>query len=97
MSDSIPLSPRQIAAMANRSKRRGLTPEGSAKLRKSALKHRPWENSTGPRTAAGKARSAANGRARQKGLLSGSQVRALIADAAKLAAAMAVLRERVGR
>jgi hypothetical protein len=36
-------------------------------LRQSALANRPWEHATGPRTAAGEARAARNGTARQKG------------------------------
>jgi hypothetical protein len=64
-------NPRRVAAgKRNRKLRRGLTPEGRAKLRQSALAHRPWRFATGPRTAEGKARSAANGRVRQKGELS---------------------------
>jgi hypothetical protein len=47
--------------------RQGLTPEGRERLRRAALAHRPWEHATGPRTEAGKARSAANGKVRQKG------------------------------
>jgi hypothetical protein len=39
----------------------GLTPQGRRRLQEAALANRPWEHSMGPRTAEGKARSAANG------------------------------------
>ena len=45
----------------NRQKSRGMSPEGRARVRAATLLHRPWEYSTGPRTEAGKARSALNG------------------------------------
>ena len=37
-----------------------LSAEGAASLRAAALRNQPWRRSTGPRTAAGKARSRAN-------------------------------------
>jgi hypothetical protein len=46
-----------------------------------ARQNQPWLNSTGPKTAAGKARSAANGKLRQTGALSVREVRALTAEA----------------
>ena len=52
----------------NRQKWRGMSPEGKARVRAAALVHRPWERSTGPRTAEGKARSARNGRLGREGL-----------------------------
>jgi hypothetical protein len=56
-------NPRRVAAgRLNRRRRRGLTVEGRERLRRSALAHRPWEHSTGPRTAAGKAKAAKNGK-----------------------------------
>lgn len=47
--------------------RRTLTPETIAKWRAAALKNRPWERSTGPKTAEGKAQAARNGKTRQRG------------------------------
>jgi hypothetical protein len=41
-----------------------MTAEGRARVRAAALLHKPWESSTGPRTAEGKARSARNSRPR---------------------------------
>jgi hypothetical protein len=52
-----------------------LTPEGRDRLRLAALKNRPWEHSTGPRTAEGKARVALNGKQRQRGPVSVRQRR----------------------
>ncbi|TWT40943.1 hypothetical protein RAS1_36310 [Phycisphaerae bacterium RAS1] len=40
--------------------RRGLTKDGRRRLREAALRNRPWTYATGPRTAAGKARSSGN-------------------------------------
>jgi hypothetical protein len=89
------LSPRQIAGRANRLKRKKLPASTRERLRAAALRHRPWQYSTGPRTVAGKAISAANGRRRQTGPLSVRQRRALTADHAKFANVMAELRRTV--
>ena len=40
--------------------RKGLTAKGRARLRRAALRNKPWRFSTGPRTPEGKARSRAN-------------------------------------
>ena len=86
-------SPRRvIAGKLNRAKRRGLTAAGRERLRQSALAHRPWVFSTGPRTAAGKLRVAANGRLRQKGEQSCRQLQAMLAGLGQLAGDMAALR-----
>ena len=54
-------SQRKIEAnRANLLKSKGLTPEGREQLRQAALRNRPWEHSTGPRTPEGKARSSLN-------------------------------------
>lgn len=56
-----PPNPKRVAAgRRNRKKRGPLTRGGREKLRQTALKNRPWEKSTGPKTPEGKARSAAN-------------------------------------
>jgi hypothetical protein len=70
---------RVAACRLNRAKRKGLTPEGREKLRKAALQNRPWRFSTGPRTAAGKAKVALNGKKRQLGPRSVREVRADLA------------------
>jgi hypothetical protein len=73
-------NPRCLAARrANWSKRRGFTAEGLQRLRESALKHRPWESSTGPRTIEGKIKVANNGRKRQVGPVSIRQLKAELA------------------
>jgi hypothetical protein len=73
-------NPRRVAACRlNRAKRKGLTPEGREKLRNAALQNRPWRFSTGPRTAAGKAKVAHNGKKRQLGPRSVREVRADLA------------------
>jgi hypothetical protein len=54
-----------------------------------------WKSSTGPRTPAGKARVALNGRARQKGKYSVREKRALNADASALISKMAALRRQM--
>lgn len=54
-------SNRKIEAnRANLQKRRGLSPEGRQDLREAALRNRPWDHSTGPRTTEGKNRSSRN-------------------------------------
>lgn len=58
----VPNPNRVAAGRRNRQLRKGLTPKGLATLRATALGNQPWKHSTGPRTAAGKAKSAANGR-----------------------------------
>src|SRR3954462_7223030 len=69
-------SPKRVAAgKRNRALRKGLTEEGRQRLREAALLHKPWTHATGPRTPAGKARSAANGRVRQLGPRSIREIR----------------------
>ena len=58
---------RVIAGIANFRKRRGLTPEGRLKLQEAARFHQPWVDSTGPRSAEGKANVALNGRKTKRG------------------------------
>lgn len=54
-------SQRQIEANCrNRALRGPLSPEARRKLSEAALKNRPWDRSTGPRTPEGKARSSMN-------------------------------------
>jgi hypothetical protein len=81
------------AGRRNRSKWQGLTPEGRERLRRAALAHRPWEHATGPRTAAGKARSAANGKLKQKGPESVRERRSALRAIRLLCRAMQSLRE----
>src|SRR5262249_28091440 len=90
-------NPKRVAAgRLNRMKRQGLTPQGRARLRQSALRHRPWRFATGPRTTTGKAKVAENGRARQKGPVSVRQLRAVLADIHQLARALREARQALG-
>jgi hypothetical protein len=83
------------AGRRNRLKWRGFTAEGLERLRQAALRTQPWRHSTGPRTAAGKVRSAANGRVRQKGPVSVRELRAELAGLHDLAREMAAARARL--
>lgn len=77
---AVPNPKRVSAGRRNRAKRKGLTPEGLARLRQAALDNQPWKLSTGPRTPAGKARSALNGKRGQQGPLSINQIRVELAE-----------------
>ncbi len=48
-------------------------------MRASTLKHRPWEHSTGPKTAEGRRQSALNGKRRQMGPISVREARRRVA------------------
>ena len=89
-------SPARVAAgRRNRQLRGPLTDAGRKQLREAALKHKPWKSSTGPRTSAGKALVALNGKYRQKGQLSVRQKLALTADTRALINTMASLRRQL--
>lgn len=82
-------NPKRVAAgKRNRRLWTGHTPAGLERLRACALRVRPWEHATGPKTAAGKARAAANGTVRQKGPKSVRQIRVEVADLRDLVAGM---------
>lgn len=69
-------NPKRVAAgRLNREKRQGLSEAGQAALRETALRHQPWRFATGPKTAAGRARVAMNGKIRQLGPKSRREVR----------------------
>ncbi|WP_020476551.1 hypothetical protein [Zavarzinella formosa] len=76
----MPSEKRVQAGKLNRRLRGKLTPDGRKTLRESALRHQPWKLSTGPKTIAGKARSAANGKTRQAGAMSVREMRAEVAE-----------------
>jgi hypothetical protein len=70
-------NPRRVAAgKANRKKRGPLTEAGRESLRAAAIRNRPWERSTGPRTTEGKAQAVINGKPRQTEPRSAREVRA---------------------
>ena len=79
----------------NRAKRRGLSADGRERLRQAALANRPWEGSTGPKTVEGKAASAGNGKARQKGPRSVRELRAEMASIRDLVGQMQAMRGRL--
>jgi hypothetical protein len=74
--DHQPNPARVAAGRLNRTKRKGITPEGRERLRRAALANKPWLLATGPKTAAGKAKVALNGKRRQIGPLSVRETRA---------------------
>jgi hypothetical protein len=63
--------------------------------RQLALATRPWERSTGPKTAAGKAQAALNGKTRQKGEKSSREKRAEVAEIGQLLKSMGALRTSI--
>jgi hypothetical protein len=79
----------------NRAKWSGFTPEGLERLRAAALGNQPWKHSTGPKTPEGKARSARNGRYRQKGEKSGRALRAELASVFALINEMTATRNSI--
>ena len=82
-------NPRRVASgKANQACWRGFTAEGLRTLSEAARRNRPWEHSTGPRTAAGKKKAADNGRKRQKGPRSVREVRREMAELNALVEAM---------
>jgi hypothetical protein len=86
-------NPRRVAAgKRNWLKRGPWTEEARERVRQAILKHQPWLRSTGPRTREGKARSAANGKVRQKGPRSVREVRAHLAQLSGLIASMEEVR-----
>ena len=89
-------NPRRVAAgRRNRKKRGPLSQAGRQQLREAALRHRPWERSTGPTSPEGKAKAAANGRRRQRGSKSLRQIRKEVATDARLLGELAKIREDI--
>ncbi len=86
---------RRIAGRINRRKRKGLTDQGRRRLRAAIERHRPWEHSTGPRTPEGKARSAQNGKVRQKGAGSVRELRNELAEVTGLVKQLAAYRREL--
>jgi hypothetical protein len=78
-------NPRRVmAGRRNRALRGPLTEAGRQRLRAAALQHRPWQWATGPRSATGKRRAAANGKLRQTDASSVREVRAEVAAVRQL-------------
>ena len=92
LSSTMP-NPRRVAAgKLNCLKRGPLTTEGRERLRQAAFANRPWDYTTGPKTAAGKARSSQNGKLRQKGEKSVREKKAELAEIHNLVKSMETLR-----
>jgi hypothetical protein len=87
---------RILAGRRNRCLRKGLTAEGRQRLREAALHNQPWLHTTGPKTAIGKACSAANGRLRQLGPRSIRQIRSDLASLRSLIEEMRQARAAIG-
>ena len=90
-------SERQRQSKGTRGGGQHLTPAGREKLRQTALKHQPWRCSTGPRTAAGKAKVALNGKRRQVGELSVREMRRELSGMDKVLADLAAIRQALSR
>src|SRR5262245_18631248 len=89
-------NPRRVAAgKANRQLRGGLSAGGRQRLREAIQRTQPWLSSTGPKSEAGKKRSAENGRLRQRGERSVRQRRQDLADVEQLVQAMRLARQAV--
>jgi len=86
---------RVAAGKRNRQLRGALSPVGRQRLRDAVLRDRPWEHSTGPRTAAGKAAVANNGRKTQKGNTSVRQQRAAMSEVRAMASQLRRLRKEL--
>lgn len=91
-------NPRRVrAGRENRLKRGPLSLESRQRLRVAAFKNQPWKRSTGPRTPAGKATAAGNGKVRQIGPRSVREIRAYLRDVMRLIEEAREIREAVSR
>ena len=85
----------RVAGSVHQLKPQFFSPEDRQRRREVALKHRPWQYATGPRTPEGKAKVAQNGRYAQKGAVSRRQREKEAAEAHALLAQMAAVRRLV--
>jgi hypothetical protein len=72
-----------------------LSPEARERLRQAALRNQPWRASTGPRTTAGKVKSAANGKRRQLAEHSVREVRRSLAELTTVALGLSQARRLI--
>ena len=92
-----PADPKRVeVGRRNQLKWKGFTPEGLQRLRESALRRKPWQHSTGPRTAEGKRRAAANGKRRQTAVLSRAELRHELAEISQVIDNLAARRSLLG-
>jgi hypothetical protein len=87
---------RVVAGGVQQLKPKYFSPEVRQKKRDLALKNRPWQFATGPKTPEGKARVAQNGRYAQKGVLSRRQIACRLAEFDAMANGLAEMRRRIG-
>ena len=91
-------NPKRVqAGRRNRMKRSPLSLESRQRLRVAAHKNRPWKRSTGPRTPAGKAKVARNGKLRQIGPRSVREIRAYLREIMGLIEEAREIREAVSK
>lgn len=81
------------AGRLNQLRRLEATPEQRERYRQAALVNKPWLKTTGPKTAAGKAKSAANNRARRCCQLEAQLMREDKAELALLVMSMRLMRQ----
>ena len=94
--DSECASLRRIAAgKLTRSRRGPLSEEGRERLRQAAFRHQPWTQATGPKTPAGKAQAARNGKKRQLGPRSVREIRADLSEIRASLKDMAEIRRQI--
>jgi hypothetical protein len=84
--------PERIAGGVGQLKGKVITPADRQRMRETALKYRPWQYTTGPRTPEGKSKVAENGRYAQKGPVSRRQQRRAVAEVNALLTQMAAVR-----
>jgi hypothetical protein len=89
----VPNPKRVTAGRINRQKRK-LTEAGRQRLREAAMNNKPWDYATGPRTDAGKAKSAQNGW-RQEADISFRRLREKLRDVQRSADELAELRRKM--
>ena len=91
-------NPRRVrAGRENRLKRGPLSLESRQRLRVAVFRNQPWLRSTGPRTPAGKAKIAKNGKVRQIGPRSIREIRAYLRGIMCLIEEAREIRESVSR
>ena len=91
-------NPRRVqAGRRNRLRRPPLSLESRQRLRVAAYMNQPWQRSTGPRTPAGKAKVALNGKLRQIGPRSIREIRAYLRGIMRLIEEAREIRESVSR
>ena len=89
-------SPKRVqAGRMNRQKYQGITADGRKRLQASIRMYKPWEQTTGPRTAIGKKQSAQNGCGTRRGDHGGRAMRREMAAVAQLIGRMQDIRRSV--